>query len=152
MWGVPSVQIDKCLQTGKQETSPDLNLESYANQTSSSPNRSRRARKKYLRDVNKDKRLRKLKFIWTFNGRIYIKIIENSPVVALTQRMILESFRMNTPVRANHLDHATWLRTENGFSIFHWNMRSLSKNVSLQEDIFTIVKVPPEIIAILKRS
>ena len=31
-------------------------------------------------------------------------------------------------------------------------MRSLSKNVSLQEDIFTIAKVPPEIIAILKRS
>lgn len=78
--------------------------------------------KKYLRDVNKDKKLRKLKFIWTFNGRIYIKIIETSPAVALTQRMILESFRMNTPVRANHLDHSTWLRTEvglqNGLSCF----------------------------------
>ena len=44
-----------------------------------------------------------------------------------------------------HFDEA---RKKNGFSVFHCNMRSLSKNVSLLEDILLTVKETPNVIAI----
>ena len=39
-------------------------------------------------------------------------------------------------------------KRKNGLPVLHFNMRSLLKNLSFLEDIITIVKEPPEIIAI----
>jgi hypothetical protein len=44
-----------------------------------------------------------------------------------------------------HFDKA---KKKNGFFVFHCNMRSLSKNVSLLEDILLAVKETPNLIAI----
>ena len=44
-----------------------------------------------------------------------------------------------------HFDEA---KMKNGFSVFHCNMCSLSKNVSLLEDILLAVKETPDVIAI----
>ena len=48
-----------------------------------------------------------------------------------------------------HFDEA---RKKNGFSVFHCNMRSLSKNVSLLEDILLTVKETPDVLLFLKQN
>ena len=72
---------------------PDLGFDSSANVSKSRTS----YQKKLFGDVSKEKQRVKLKFIRTFNDRIFIKSTERSQAVAFDS-MIIKRFKMKTHV------------------------------------------------------
>ena len=54
-------------------------------------------KKKLFGDVNKEKKRLKWKFIWTYNGRIFIRNTEDSPAVAFDTADDLAKFQSDHP-------------------------------------------------------